>query len=88
MVLGDPETLEAQALDMLRQRQGVAQGLGRVAVIADRCQVEGGEFSLGECAHRAYLLVIRLRGRSNVPIPELDSGACSADSKGTELTRG
>ena len=47
---------------MLRQRQGVMQGLGGVAIVTNRGEIKGGEFALCECAHRVCLWIIRLHG--------------------------
>jgi hypothetical protein len=46
VVFGHPETAITETLDMLRQRQGIAQRLGRAAVITDRREVEGGNLRL------------------------------------------
>ena len=45
VVLGDPEALEAEAVDVAGERQRVVSGLPRRAAGAARCLVEDGERS-------------------------------------------
>src|SRR5690606_27743196 len=51
VVLGHPEALEVQRLGMSSQGQGVVQGFGGGAVVADGRQVENGKAGVGEAAH-------------------------------------
>ena len=55
VVLGHPEAGEAQRLGVPGQRQGVLQGLGRAAVVADRRQVENGKRGVGQSWHGSLL---------------------------------
>src|SRR5690606_16874299 len=50
VMLGQPEAPVAPALGMLREIEAVAEGLGGVAALGDRGEVENGEDW-----HRAYM---------------------------------
>ncbi|MCY1547143.1 hypothetical protein D9M68_831790 [compost metagenome] len=51
VVFGQPEALVSQALDVLRHRDRVAEGVGRVAALHDRGQVQDGKGNAGQAAH-------------------------------------
>ncbi|MOA01734.1 hypothetical protein D3C78_1211550 [compost metagenome] len=51
VVLGHPEAGEAQRLHMPGQGQGIVQGLGRPAIVADGAQVEHGKIDVGQSGH-------------------------------------
>ncbi|MCY1304094.1 hypothetical protein D9M68_847010 [compost metagenome] len=51
VVLGHPETREAQALDVARQLQGIVQGLGGATVVADGREIEDGKGQVGQGRH-------------------------------------
>ena len=51
VMLGQPEALVAERLDVTRERHRIDEGIRNRAALADRREVENGKRRIGECRH-------------------------------------